>query len=216
MRDGRRLLSMSAVVLLRPCWCQRAHGDRERWQKIVVNVSSGAPTALLVSESTRGPSEMAEDCCQCQQWCSYDPAGVREHTRTVRDGRRLLSMSAVVLLRPCWCQRAHVDRQRWQKIVVNVSSGAPTTLLVSESTRGPSEDCCQCQQWCSYDPAGVREHTGIVRDGRRLLSMSAVVLLRPCWCQRAHEDRQRWQKIVVNVSSGAPTTLLVSESTRGP
>ncbi len=30
--------------------------------------------------------------------------------------------------------------------------------------------------------------------------------------QRAAEDRQRWQKIVAGVSSGAPTTLMVSVS----
>ena len=27
------------------------------------------------SESSRGPSEMAEDCRRCQQWCPYDPDG---------------------------------------------------------------------------------------------------------------------------------------------
>ena len=27
------------------------------------------------SESRRGPSEMAEDCHGCQQWCPYDPDG---------------------------------------------------------------------------------------------------------------------------------------------
>ena len=32
--------------------------------------------------------------------------------------------------------------------------------------------------------------------------------------QRAAEDRQRWQKIVADVSSGAPTTLLVASGTQ--
>ena len=27
------------------------------------------------SESSRRPSEMAEDCRRCQQWCPYDPGG---------------------------------------------------------------------------------------------------------------------------------------------
>ena len=27
------------------------------------------------SESSRRPSEMAEDCRRCQQWCPYDPDG---------------------------------------------------------------------------------------------------------------------------------------------
>ena len=30
---------------------------------------------LLQSESSRRPSEMAEDCRRCQPWCPYDPDG---------------------------------------------------------------------------------------------------------------------------------------------
>ena len=46
------------------------------------------------SESSRGPSEMAEDCHRCQQWCPYNPGG---------------SGTQVILLITDYRYRAHVS-----------------------------------------------------------------------------------------------------------